>query len=103
MFESEDDIFIPGGKPGTHKGFTTYLMDEKKGGQDGRKSLDRIIACVNEEFKSNPDVAGKDFNLYVTGHRWVDSCGIDAELRCAYQTPTSAWIWIYVEQSDIIL
>eukprot|EP00986_Skeletonema_menzelii_P011070 scaffold5593_cov94-Skeletonema_menzelii.AAC.1 len=69
LFESEDDIFIPGGKPGTHKGFTTYLMDEKKGGLDGRKCLDRIIACVNEEFKSNPDVAGKDFNLYVTGHR----------------------------------
>jgi len=50
-------------------GFTTYLCDEKKGDQDGRKSLDRILACVNEEFKSNPDVVGKDFDLYVTGHR----------------------------------
>mmetsp|Transcript_17637 Transcript_17637/g.35242 ORF Transcript_17637/g.35242 Transcript_17637/m.35242 type:complete len:474 (+) Transcript_17637:48-1469(+) len=68
FFESEDDIFVSGGKPGTHMGFTTYLMDEKKGDQDGRKCLDRILSCVNEEFKSNPDVAGKGFNLYVTGH-----------------------------------
>jgi len=68
LFESEDDIFVSGGKPGTHMGFTTYLMDEKKGDQDGRKSLDRILSCVNEEFKSNPDVVGKDFDLYVTGH-----------------------------------
>jgi hypothetical protein len=69
FFESEDDIFVSGGKPGTHMGFTTYLMDEKKGDQDGRKSLDRILSCVNEEFKSNKDVVGKGFNLYVTGHR----------------------------------
>eukprot|EP00984_Skeletonema_dohrnii_P028686 scaffold18737_cov117-Skeletonema_dohrnii-CCMP3373.AAC.6 len=68
LFESEDDIFVSGGKPGTHMGFTTYLCDEKKGDQDGRKCLDRILSCVNEEFKSNPDVVGKDFDLYVTGH-----------------------------------
>ncbi len=69
LFESEDDIFIPGGKPGTHMGFTSYLCDEEKGEDDGRKVLERILACVNEEFKSNPDVAGKDFDFYVTGHR----------------------------------
>jgi len=69
LFESEDDIFVSGGKPGTHMGFTTYLCDEKKGDQDGRKCLDRILSCVNEEFKSNKDVVGKDFDLYVTGHR----------------------------------
>eukprot|EP00985_Skeletonema_marinoi_P023971 scaffold16299_cov110-Skeletonema_marinoi.AAC.1 len=74
FFESEDDIFVSGGKPGTHMGFTTYLMDEKKGDQDGRKCLDRILTCVNEEFKSNPDVAGKDFDLYVTGHSL--GCGL---------------------------
>ncbi|KAK1733750.1 lipase class 3 family protein [Skeletonema marinoi] len=68
LFDSEDDIFVSGGKPGTHMGFTTYLCDEKKGDQDGRKCLDRILSCVNEEFKSNPDVVGKDFDLYVTGH-----------------------------------
>ncbi len=66
LFESEDDIFIPGGKPGTHRGFTGYLCAKRKG---ERRCIDRILACVNEEFKSNPDVAGKDFDLYVTGHR----------------------------------
>ncbi len=69
LFESKDDVFVPGGAPATHMGFTSYLCDEKKGDDDGRKVLDRILACVNEEFKSNPDVAGKDFDFYVTGHR----------------------------------
>jgi len=68
LFESEDDIFIPGGKPGTHKGFTTYLCDEKKGEDDGRKVLERILSCVNEVFEENADVAGQGFDLYVTGH-----------------------------------
>ena len=48
-------------------GFTKYLVDEKMGDQDGRKVIDRILSCVNGEFENNPDVAGKDFNLYVTG------------------------------------
>jgi len=59
---------MSGGKPGTHRGFTKYLVDPKMGEDDGRKCIDRILACVNNEFETNPDVAGKDFKLYVTGH-----------------------------------
>mmetsp|Transcript_11697 Transcript_11697/g.19999 ORF Transcript_11697/g.19999 Transcript_11697/m.19999 type:complete len:420 (-) Transcript_11697:180-1439(-) len=66
FFKTEGNI--SGGKPGTHAGFTKYLVDEKMGDQDGRKCLDRILACVNNEFETNKDVAGKDFSLYVTGH-----------------------------------
>ncbi len=29
LFESKDDISMPGGKPGTHMGFTSYLCDKK--------------------------------------------------------------------------
>lgn len=68
FFKNEADISVPGGKPATHQGFTKYLVDPKMGDQDGRACIDRILACVNEEFKNNVDVAGKDFNLYVTGH-----------------------------------
>lgn len=67
FFSSEE--FVSDGKPGTHMGFTKYLVDEKMGDQDGRKVIDRILSCLNGEFENNPDVAGKDFNLYVTGHR----------------------------------
>jgi hypothetical protein len=41
----------------------------KMGDDDGRKVVERILACVNNEFESNVDVVGKDFKLYVTGHR----------------------------------
>jgi len=67
FFKSED-ISVPGGKPATHEGFTKYLVDPKMGDQDGRQPLDRILACVNDEFGDNVDVVGKDFNLYVSGH-----------------------------------
>lgn len=68
FFKSQDDVSVPEGKPGTHEGFTSYLTDPKKGVQDGRACIDRIITCVNEEFKNNKDVVGKDFKLFVTGH-----------------------------------
>mmetsp|Transcript_37059 Transcript_37059/g.68640 ORF Transcript_37059/g.68640 Transcript_37059/m.68640 type:complete len:471 (-) Transcript_37059:166-1578(-) len=67
-FFKGEDILVPGGKPATHEGFTKYLMDPKMGDQDGRRCLDRILACVNDEFGNNVDVVGKDFNLYVSGH-----------------------------------
>jgi len=66
FFEGQE--IMSGGKPGTHAGFTRYLVDPKMGDDDGRQCVERILACVNEEFKSNPDVVGKDFKLYVTGH-----------------------------------
>ena len=92
LFESEDDIFIPGGEPATHRGFTSYLMDEKNGRDDGHKCLDLVIACVNDEFKNNPDVAGEDFNLYVTGHRCVDCSGMGG--CCTYHHQTAhEYLW----------
>lgn len=64
-----DTVIVPGGKPATHAGFTNYLVDPKKGDQDERACVDRILACVNAEFNENDGhTIFEDFNFYVTGH-----------------------------------
>lgn len=59
---------MSGGKPGTHKGFTEYLVSNIETDSIERPYIDRILACVNGEFEDNPDVAGKGFKLFVSGH-----------------------------------
>lgn len=68
FFESEDHISVPDGKPATHNGFTSYLMASRQTDSCSRTYVERVLACVNAEFGENPDVAGKDFKLFVTGH-----------------------------------
>ena len=65
-FEGEGDVLVSGGKPATHNGFTEYLTTSRK--KESRPYLQRILACVSDEFESNPDVAGNGFKLFVTGH-----------------------------------
>lgn len=67
FFGEEGDI-TAGGNPGTHNGFTGYLVSERTSDSVERPYIDRILACVNGEFKDNPDVAGKGFKFFVTGH-----------------------------------
>lgn len=68
FFENEDFIKVPGGKPGTHKGFSEYLFSARERDSEERTYIDRVMACVNDEFENNPDVKGKGFKLYVSGH-----------------------------------
>jgi hypothetical protein len=68
FFESEAFINVPGGKPATHKGFTEYLFSNREKDSVQRTYVDRILACVDDEFATNPDVAGKGFKLFVSGH-----------------------------------
>jgi hypothetical protein len=65
-FEGEGDVFVPGGKPATHNGFMEYLTTSRKG--ESRPYLQRILACLSQQFEKNTDVAGKGFKLFVTGH-----------------------------------
>ena len=46
FFENEDFIKVPGGKPGTHKGFTGYLNSSRERDSVERSYMDRIMACV---------------------------------------------------------
>lgn len=68
FFESEDFINVPGGKPATHKGFTEFLFSARAKDSTARPYVDRILACVDCEFENNPDVKGKGFKLFVSGH-----------------------------------
>ena len=68
FFGHEGDIAVEGGKPATHRGFTEYLVSNREEDSIERPYIDRILACVNGEFERNPDVMGKDFKLFVTGH-----------------------------------
>ena len=65
-FFQDDMIFVDDNTPGTHTGFTNYLFTPR--GNATRPYVDRILACVNDLFTDHPDVAGKDFKLYVSGH-----------------------------------
>merc|ERR1712194_595599 len=65
-FEGEGDVLVPGGKPATHNGFMEYLTTSRKG--ESRPYLQRILACLSQQFEKNTDVAGKGFKLFVTGH-----------------------------------
>ncbi len=66
FFKEEGSIFVEGNKPGTHDGFTKYLFENREGGN--RAYVDRIIACVEDQFEKNEDVKGKGFKFYVSGH-----------------------------------
>ena len=66
FFKEEKSIFVKGNKPGTHAGFTKYLFEKRKG--EDRAYVDRIIACVSDQFEKNEFVKGKGFKLYVSGH-----------------------------------
>jgi hypothetical protein len=68
FFENEDDKLVPGGNPATHNGFTSYLMSSSKSDSVDRPYIQRILACVRNQFENNPDIKGKDFKLFVTGH-----------------------------------
>mmetsp|Transcript_9790 Transcript_9790/g.22314 ORF Transcript_9790/g.22314 Transcript_9790/m.22314 type:complete len:269 (+) Transcript_9790:2-808(+) len=60
---------VKNGKPATHNGFTSYLVSRRsKRGRKNRPYMERITACLNDEFENNVDVVGKDFKLYITGH-----------------------------------
>lgn len=56
------------GSPGTHEGFTKYMFEERECDYIKRPHIDRIIASVSDAFEKNPDIVGKDFKLYTTGH-----------------------------------
>jgi len=68
FFESEDYKLVPGGNPATHNGFTKYLMSIRERGVADRPYIQRILACVSAQFQNNPDIKGKNFKLFVTGH-----------------------------------
>jgi hypothetical protein len=68
FFENEGDKLVPDGKPATHNGFTKYLMSCRQRGVADRPYVQRILACVSNQFENNPDVKGKDFKFFVTGH-----------------------------------
>lgn len=57
-----------GENPGTHEGFTKYMFEERECDYIKRPHIDRIIASVSDAFEKNPDIVGKDFKLYTTGH-----------------------------------
>mmetsp|Transcript_19643 Transcript_19643/g.29316 ORF Transcript_19643/g.29316 Transcript_19643/m.29316 type:complete len:352 (-) Transcript_19643:298-1353(-) len=67
FFGHEGDI-TQGGEPATHRGFTEYLVSNREEDSIERPYIDRILACVNGEYERNPDMQGKDFKLFVTGH-----------------------------------
>jgi len=68
FFESEDYKLVPGGNPATHEGFTGLLMSSRESGVADRPYIQRILACVSAQFQNNPDIKGKNFKLFVTGH-----------------------------------
>ena len=68
FFATKDLIKVAGGKPATHKGFSEYLFSAREKDSVERPYVDRILACLNEVFETNPDVKGKGFKLYVSGH-----------------------------------
>lgn len=69
MFATEEHKFVKGGNPATHNGFTSYLFSHRQRDAGGdRPYVDRILACLDDEFGNNPDIKGKDFKLFVTGH-----------------------------------
>uniref|UniRef100_A0A7S4EFW8 Fungal lipase-type domain-containing protein n=1 Tax=Pseudo-nitzschia australis TaxID=44445 RepID=A0A7S4EFW8_9STRA len=68
MFPNEEHKFVEGGNPATHNGFTSYLFSHREKDVVDRPYTARILACLDKEFGSNPEIKGKDFKLFVTGH-----------------------------------
>lgn len=56
-----------GYSPANHAGFMGYL-EQTHGDDNTRAVINRILACVEDEFENNPEIKGKGFRLFVTGH-----------------------------------